>query len=216
MDAVAVAATTAFGFVYVHPFEDGNGRIHRWLVHHVLAAAGFAAPGVIFPVSAVMLRETDEYKRVLESYSKRLLPLIEWEPTPGNNVRVLNDTASWYRFFDATAHTEFLYHCVETTVREDLPHEVALLTAYDEFALGMKQLVDMPSRTVGLLHDFLHQNRGRLSNRARAREFSALTEAEIAQVEGLYVSSHERLREVASQHDVDDHHQDAGDRGVNG
>ena len=209
MDAVAVAATTAFGFVYVHPFEDGNGRIHRWLIHHVLAAAGFAAPGVIFPVSAVMLREIDEYKLTLESYSKRLLPLIDWEPTPDNNVRVLNNTASWYRFFDATAHTEFLYHCVEATIRQDLPYEVAFLTAYDEFSQGIKQIADMPSRTVSLLHNFLYQNQGRLSQRARTREFISLTEAEIAQVEGLYMSAHERLRELAHHHDVDHHHHGA-------
>lgn len=209
MDAVAVAATTAFGFVYVHPFEDGNGRIHRWLIHHVLAAAGFAAPGVIFPVSAVMLREMAEYRLVLESYSRQLLPLIDWEPTSSNNVTVLNNTASWYRFFDATVHTEFLYHCVEATIRQDLPHEVAFLTSYDEFSEGIKQIVDMPSRTVSLLHDFLYQNQGKLSGRARSREFSALTQAEIAQVEDLYMSSHERLRELA-------HHHDSGDADLNG
>src|SRR3984893_12632411 len=28
VDAVIAAATLAFGFVYIHPFEDGNGRIH--------------------------------------------------------------------------------------------------------------------------------------------------------------------------------------------
>jgi Fic family protein len=56
-DAGVAAASAAFGFVYFHPFEDGNGRIHRWLIHHMLAAAGFAAPGLVFPVSAVMLRE---------------------------------------------------------------------------------------------------------------------------------------------------------------
>ena len=29
LDAVIAAAVLAFGFVYAHPFEDGNGRIHR-------------------------------------------------------------------------------------------------------------------------------------------------------------------------------------------
>lgn len=29
LDPVIAAAVLAFGFVYVHPFEDGNGRLHR-------------------------------------------------------------------------------------------------------------------------------------------------------------------------------------------
>ncbi len=189
MDAVAAAAVEAFGFVYAHPFEDGNGRIHRWLVHHVLAAAGFAMPGLVFPVSAVMLREIEAYKKVLESHSRRLLPLIEWEPTRENNVRVLNETAPWYRFFDATAHAEFLYRCVATTVHEDLPYEVAFLTAYDRFTEGMSLIVDMPAKTISLLHKFLRQNDGRLSRRARDGEFSALTDEEVGRIEELYAES---------------------------
>ena len=30
-DAVLAAAMIAFGFVFIHPFVDGNGRIHRYL-----------------------------------------------------------------------------------------------------------------------------------------------------------------------------------------
>ena len=56
LDPVVAAATVAFGFVYIHPFEDGNGRLHRWLIHHALARGGFNPPGVVFPVSAVILR----------------------------------------------------------------------------------------------------------------------------------------------------------------
>src|SRR2546421_1471792 len=40
-DPVSVAAALSFGFVFIHPFEDGNGRIHRFLIHHVLARSGF-------------------------------------------------------------------------------------------------------------------------------------------------------------------------------
>ena len=35
------AAVIAYGFVFMHPFEDGNGRIHRFLIHNVLARRGF-------------------------------------------------------------------------------------------------------------------------------------------------------------------------------
>ena len=32
-DPVLAAATIAFGFVFIHPLADGNGRIHRYLIH---------------------------------------------------------------------------------------------------------------------------------------------------------------------------------------
>jgi hypothetical protein len=140
-----------------------------------------------------MLREISEYKRVLESYTRPLLRLIEWHPTQDNNIEVVNDTADYYRYFDATPHAEFLYHCVETTVEHDLPEEVAYLEGYDRFVRGVQEIVDMPASTLDLLHRFLHQNRGRLSRRARAKEFQKLTAEEIERIEGLYLDSHNLL-----------------------
>jgi Fic family protein len=185
-DPVIAAAAVAFGFVYVHPFEDGNGRLHRWLVHHLLAGAQFSPPGLVFPISAVILRRLHEYRQVLESYSRPLLPLIDWRATPRGNVEVLNDTADYYRYFDATPHAEFLYRCVAETVDRDLPEEVAFLESYDRFAAGVHHVVDMPARTVQLLHRFLEQNGGRLSKRARSDEFAALTDDDVTRIEQLY------------------------------
>ena len=186
VDAVAAAAAMAFGFVYVHPFVDGNGRLHRWLIHHVLAAAGYNPPGVVFPISAAILRRLDDYRAVLESHSTALLPFIEWRATADRNVEVLNDTADYYRYFDATAHAEFLYSCVEQTVEHDLPDEVRFLEAFDRFSAGVKEIVEMPDRLVEKLRGFLRQNSGHLSNRAREAEFGALTDEETGRVEALY------------------------------
>ena len=186
MDPVIAAAAVAFGFVYVHPFEDGNGRLHRWLVHHVLAGAQYSPADLVFPISAVILRRLHEYRQVLESYSKPLLPYIEWHATTRGNVEVLNDTADYYRYYDATRHAEFLYRCVAETVDRDLPDEVAFLESYDRFVAGVHRVVDMPARIVQLLHRFLAQNDGRLSKRARTDEFAALTDDDVARVEQLY------------------------------
>ena len=41
---VVHAAAIAFGFVFVHPFEDANGRIHRFLIHNILARSRFTPP----------------------------------------------------------------------------------------------------------------------------------------------------------------------------
>ncbi|MEX0740337.1 MAG: Fic family protein [Pseudohongiella sp.] len=185
-DAVISAAVLAFGFVYIHPFDDGNGRIHRYLIHHVLAEGGFNPPGVVFPVSAAILEKVDSYRLVLESYSKRLLPLVTWEPTDRFNVRILNDTGDFYRYFDATLHAEFLYACVQKTIEEDLPQETAFLRRFDAFRRDVEAYIDMPERTLDLLFRFLQQNDGALSKRAREKEFGALTDAETAHIESLF------------------------------
>ena len=189
LDPIIAAAVLAFGFVYVHPFEDGNGRIHRYLIHHVLTRRGFNPPGVVFPVSAAILERIDEYGRVLENYSLRLLPLIEWEATENGNVRVLNETGDFYRFFDATPHAEFLYGCVQKTIEEYLPNETDFLRRYDQFRSQIASMIDMPDRTADLLFRFIQRNDGRLSKRARERDFEALTDNEAEQIEQLYQES---------------------------
>jgi Fic/DOC family len=186
LDPVIAAAILAFGFVYIHPFEDGNGRIHRYLIHHILAERGFNPPGVVFPVSAAILDQIDSYHQVLESYSHRLLPLIQWQTTPEYDVRVTNDTGDFYRFFDATPHAEFLYACVQRTIEQDLPDETAFLHRYDSFRQQVDAFIDMPERMTDLLFRFLHQNRGRLSQRAREKEFAALTDDEAKRIEAIY------------------------------
>jgi hypothetical protein len=201
LDAVIAAAVLAFGFVYVHPFEDGNGRIHRYLMHHVLARRDYNPPGVHFPVSAAILQRIEQYRAVLESYSRRLLPVIRWEPTDNHNVRVLEDTADFYRFFDATPHAEFLYACVQQTVEQDLPNETMYLQKYDRFRAFVESTVDMPGRTLDNLFGFLRQNHGRLSQRAREKEFAALTDGETRSIEQAYAElfGAEETEEIAGE-----------------
>ena len=185
-DAVLLATILAFGFVFIHPFEDGNGRIHRYLFHHVLAEKGFVPKGLIFPVSAVILERIDEYRKILEHFSKPRLDLIEWRPTEKNNVEVLNETIDLYRYFDATKQTEFFFECVEETVNQTLPEEVEFLKKYDLLNEFIKNYIDMPDNLVDLLIRFLSQNNGKLSNRARKKEFVKMAEPEIKAIEQKY------------------------------
>jgi len=185
-DPVLAATLIAFGFVFIHPFEDGNGRVHRYLIHHVLAKKKFAPKGLIFPVSSVILEQIDDYKQVLESYSKPRLDFIEWEATPDGNVKVLNDTIDLYRYFDATKQAEFLYECVEETVTETLPEEVQYLERHDKMRTFIAEHFDMPDKYMENLIGFLRQNNGQLSKRARTKEFEALTDEEVAMLEERY------------------------------
>ena len=183
---VLAATAIAFGFVFIHPFEDGNGRLHRYLLHHVLIESGFTPEGVVFPVSSVILERLSEYRTVLESYSKPRLSHIEWRPTDKGNVEVLNDTLDLYRFFDATAQAVFFYSCVEETIAKALPAEVDYLQKYDMMKSFVSQYIDMPDHTADLLIRFLNQNDGKLSKRARGKEFEALTDDEVGTLERQY------------------------------
>lgn len=183
---VLTAAIIAFGFVFIHPFEDGNGRMHRYLIHHLLASMKYSPQGIISPVSSAILERIEEYKKVLESYSHPLLDFIEWRKTPDNNVEVLNQTIDYYKYFDATLHAEFLYDCVDYTIKKIIPDEVSYLQKYDAMKIWLDDYFQMPDKTVALLIRFLEQNNGTLSKRASEKEFVVLKEDEVNQIEKKY------------------------------
>lgn len=107
VNAVLQASVLAFPFVFIHPFEDGNGRLHRYMIHHGLAERGYAPRGMIYAVSSVLLKRQAEYGEEFRAFTGPLLPFIEWAPTEQRNGRVLNETADLYRFGDYTEITEF-------------------------------------------------------------------------------------------------------------
>ncbi|MGE0278290.1 MAG: Fic family protein [Nitrospiraceae bacterium] len=182
VDPVVGAATVAFAFVFIHPFEDGNGRIHRFLMHHVLAKRGYSPEGIIFPVSAAILRDRRSYDDVLETFSGTLSDFVQWRWTADHEIEVTNDTSDLYRYFDATAFAEYLYDRVAETVRRDLKEELGFVAVFDRALAGVRDRVDMPDRKASLFVRLCMQNGGHLSAAKRA-QFAELTDSELAQLE---------------------------------
>lgn len=185
-DAILSAVMVAFGFVFIHPFEDGNGRIHRYLIHHVLLRKEYVAKGMIFPVSSIILERLDEYRQSLEAFSRERLDLVRWRPDESNNVEVLNETIDLYRYFDATKQAEFLYSCVQETIENTIPAEVDYLEKYDLMKDYLDNYFEMPDKTVALLIRFLEQGKGQLSERAKSKEFQELTADEVLRIQEKY------------------------------
>jgi hypothetical protein len=188
-DPVLAAAAISFGFVFIHPLMDGNGRIHRYLIHHILAGMGYVRREMIFPVSASMLNQLSEYLEVLEAYSVPRLDLVEWEPTENHNVRVLNETADLYRYYDMTKQAEYLYACVQDTIYHVIPGELDYLGSYDKMTSAINELVSLPNHKVDLLIKMLLQNQGKLSKTKREKFFEELEDEEITQFEDLYAQT---------------------------
>lgn len=182
VDPVCVASAAAFGFVFIHPFEDGNGRIHRFLVHHILAKLKFSPQGVVFPVSASMARAMGTYDRALEAFSGAIAPFVQYTMDADQAMVVENETADLYRFFDATAQTEYLFDCIEDTISLDLKTELDYLLFHDAAMRALQEVVDMPNQRAEWRFRLIHQNRGQLSNGKR-EQFPELTAEESERIE---------------------------------
>lgn len=177
------AAVISFGFVFLHPFEDGNGRIHRFLIHNILARRGFTNPGIMFPVSAAMLNNIDEYDMALKAFSRNILPYVDFTLDGDGRMTVNNETASRYRYIDMTPQAETLFRFIEKTIDTELVNELEFLARYDEIKNRLQDIIDMPDQKIDLFIRLCIQNNGRLSAKKRLKHFDFLSDEELAKME---------------------------------
>ncbi len=183
LSPVIHAATIAYGFVFLHPFEDGNGRIHRFLIHNILSIQGVVPRGLMFPVSAVMLKNMVDYDVSLEAFSRPLLRFIDYRLDEMGQMRVENETVCWYQYMDMTAQTEALYEFINKTIEEELVEELSFLANYDNTKKVIQDVIDMPDRLIDLFIQLCLQNNGTLSARKRSTHFDFLTDEELTAME---------------------------------
>ena len=122
------------------------------------------------------------YRNTLRNHSSKLMPHIEWKATSKGNVDVQNDTADLYRYYDCTEAAEFLYKCVEQTIKVDLPNEIEFLKRRDEAVKSVMEIVEMPDNLADRFVLYTQKNTGKLPKKRR-EEFHKLTEEEIEQLE---------------------------------
>jgi len=185
IDPVLHAVIIAFSFVYIHPLEDGNGRIHRYLIHHVLASRGFYPKGLTFPISNVILDEITKYAEILKAHTFPLMQAIEWETTDTHNVNVLNNTKDLYCYFDCTASCEFIYTCVEKTILETLPRELDYLASFDKAFSAIDGMIEMPDNKIKMLITLMMQNNAALSKKKKLKYFMQLSDEELKNIEHI-------------------------------
>ena len=190
VSVVIHAAAIAYGFVFLHPFEDGNGRIQRFLIHNILARRGFTPEGVMFPVSVSMLKNPADYDASLEAFSRQLMPLVEYSLDKDGHMTVKNDTAVWYRYIDMTPQAEALFRFIDQTIDTELAEELTFLANYDKTRKAIQEIVDMPDRQIDLFIRFCLQNNGRLSARKRVSQFDFLSKGEVYRMEQAVLAAY--------------------------
>ena len=181
MNPVARAAAVSFAFVYLHPLADGNGRIHRFLINHLLAADKAVPANIIVPVSATIASSAKgraDYDQALEAFSrpfmrvyadayrfgmKQLCP--DGIETNFEFLRVEDAQHAW-RFLDMSEQVRYLSGVLRQTVEQEMAQEALALRQYDEARVAIKDLIEMPDpdadRIIRSLRDGDWQVSGRL------------------------------------------------------
>ena len=182
------AAAISFPFVFIHPFEDGNGRIHRYLIHDIMARGDIGGEELLIPVSAGILADLKTYDTCLEHFSKPLLAVAEYHFDEDHEMVVENpeEIEGFYRYPDLTPQAEYLARMVKQAIQESLTAEVQFLDRFDRVCQGIEEIVSMPNRKRDALINRLYCNQGKLSRRRREGEFKELTDSEIEQIEVVF------------------------------
>ena len=169
-DPVVAASVASFGFVYLHPFMDGNGRLSRFLFHHALCQSGKLDQGLLLPVSVAMKRHETEYLEVLQSFSKpaRKLWDVYWADADQFDFK-FKGADSIYRFWDATPCVEFGYRMTEQALSVDLRQETEFLANFDRISKAVNNEFDIRGNDLHLLIVSALQNEGRVSNNRRKK-----------------------------------------------
>lgn len=185
-----VAGCLSFGFVYIHPFDDGNGRLHRLMLHRILSVTEFTPAGLVIPTSAAILHDLAGYDAALEDFSARILPWVDYRIDEADgDMTIHNDTADLYRYPDLTVQVEALCGWFEAAVRTELVEELHALRAIDDARGAMRAIVEMPDQRENLFIRLCMQNFSEghgytLSKAKREKLFSDLTDEEVTALEG--------------------------------
>ncbi|MHB1124323.1 MAG: Fic family protein [Ramlibacter sp.] len=172
------SALNSFGFVYLHPFMDGNGRLSRFLFHHALCVAKVLPDGLILPVSAAMRRDEPGYLSALETFSRpaRQLWRVTW--IDGSDYAFEQRCRdSVYRYWDATAQAEFAVRMAAQAMDVHLVGEARFLSGFDRALAELDKRLELPSQTLHKLVLMCHDNGGVLSANRR-RQFDGIVPPE--------------------------------------
>lgn len=106
IDPIVAASISSFGFVHLHPFMDGNGRLSRFLFHKALCASGQLEAGMLLPVSVTMRRHEQQYLKTLQHYSRPARQCVNVSWLGGNDFNFDFKGGAGahaiYRYCDAT------------------------------------------------------------------------------------------------------------------
>lgn len=168
VDPLVLGAIIAFTFVFLHPFMDGNGRLSRFMFHHVLCQKGALSNGLILPVSAVLHDKERDYLAVLSAYSSQVREM--WDVTYIDQDQITLDFKgddAIYRYWDGTACAVLMAEASDEAIEQYIKREIAYLSRFDTLKKAINQQFDINDKDLSRLVMFCLDQNGRISQKRR-------------------------------------------------
>jgi hypothetical protein len=190
VSALVRAAVLSFGFVYIHPMSDGNGRISRFLINDVLRRDQAIPAPFVLPVSATIISSIVNrrgYDQVLELFSRPLMRKYAeaWrfgaEQVAEDGVHynlqfdAYQDALPAWRYPDMTDHVEYLAEVVQTTIEQEMRKEANYLRNLRMARERIKMVIEGPDGDIDRILRSVRDNGGKVSNKL-LREFPILAD----------------------------------------
>ena len=190
------AAIASFGFVYIHPMADGNGRLSRFLINDIFRRDGVVPAPIILPVSAAITHSTRDraaYDKVLESFSRPLMRHYAdhyyfGEETVAEDGVVCNfyfksydDALPAWRYPDLTAHVDYLAGVIDTTITHEMRAEARFLKSNDKARQSIKRFLEAPDNELDSMIRSVQQNGNSISNQLGKRYSILLEKPELGE-----------------------------------
>jgi hypothetical protein len=191
---VVRAAVLSFGFVYIHPLSDGNGRVSRFLVNDILRRDGAVPAPFILPISATITNtavKRQGYDQILEIVSKPFMQHYQTQYQFGveqiaeDGVRynlvfdAYQDANYVWRYLDLTDHVEYLAHIVDLTIEHEMRKEATYLRNLRQARNQVKEFLDGPDVDIDRIIRSVRDNAYVLSNKLK-HEFPQLNDDVLA------------------------------------
>jgi hypothetical protein len=178
--AVMRSAVMAFGFVYIHPLADGNGRVHRLLVNDILRRDGVVQEPVILPIWSLITSDARErlaYDRILTSISRPLMGMLAGTYKMASAHTLYPDgvrsnfvfkgesiARPVWRYMDLTNHVVYWADVIVRTISKNMRDETRYTQRHAQARVAIKDLVEMPDMQIDRIIRAVQDNKGKLTH----------------------------------------------------
>ena len=174
------ASLASFGFVYIHPMSDGNGRISRFLVNDVLRRDGAVPAPFILPISATITNKAKEragYDRALEVLSRPLMAKYKDDYNFGTQYQFddgvrsnfffvsYDDALPAWRYPDLTQQSEYIGDVVRLTIEVEMSKEASVLRDMELAREAVKNHLEGPNSDIDQIIRSVRESGWRASNK---------------------------------------------------